>query len=39
MIACTIGMVLLVFFHLASHFSRWVEWFYLKVRTRRQSSD
>ena len=39
MIACTVGMVLLIFFQVASHFSRWVEWFYLKMRTRQQSSD
>jgi hypothetical protein len=39
MIACTVGMVILVFYHVANHCSRWVEWFYLKMRTRQQSSD
>ena len=39
MIACTVGMVILIFFHVANHFSRWVEWFYLKMRTRQQSGD
>ncbi len=39
MVACTIGMVILVFFHVANHFSRWVEWFYLKVRTRQRPGD
>jgi hypothetical protein len=39
MVVCTVGMVILVFFHVANHFSRWVEWFYLKMRTRQQSND
>ena len=39
MIACTVGMALLIFFRVASHFSLWVEWFYLKMRTRQQSGD
>lgn len=39
MIASTVGMMILIFFHIANHFSRWVEWFYLKMRTKQKSSD
>ena len=39
MIACSVGMVILIFFHIANHFSKWVEWLYLKMSTKQQSSD